>query len=143
MSYEGINLKSNATIALLTNPNPNLTLTLIFTNVALLFRFQYMKTSRSRSHDGTLELITGDISKCTTLIINQSLHSGIFPDKLKFAKVTPIHKKCDSKLITNLSPIYVFPVLSIIFETVICDQLSNYFESNNLLCPQYRFTKIL
>ena len=105
-----------------------------------------MKTSRSRGHDGIsselLKLITGDISKCITLIINQSLHSGIFPDKLKIAKVTPIHKKGDIQLITNFRPISVLPVISKIFETVICDQLSHYLESNNLLCPQrYGFTK--
>ena len=105
-----------------------------------------MKTSRSRGHDGIsselLKLITGDISKCITLIINQSLHSGIFPDKFKIAKVTPIHKKGDIKLITNFRPISVLPVISKIFETVICDQLSHYLESNNLLCPQqYGFTK--
>ena len=105
-----------------------------------------MKTSRSRGHDGIsselLKLITGDISKCITLIINQSLHSGIFPDKLKIAKVTPIHKKGDIKLITNFRPISVLPVISKIFETVICDQLSHYLETNNLLCPQqYGFTK--
>ena len=82
------------------------------------------------------------ISKCITLIINQSLHSGIFPDKLKIAKVTPIHKKGDIKLITNFRPISVLPVISKIFETVICDQLSHYLETNNLLCPQqYGFTK--
>ena len=39
-------------------------------------------------------------------------------------------------------PISVLPVISKIFETVICDQLSHYLESNNLLCPQqYGFTK--
>ena len=63
------------------------------------------KTSRSRGHgrisSELLKLITGDISKCITLIINQSLHSGIFPDNLKIAKVTPIHKKGDIKLVTN------------------------------------------
>ena len=89
-----------------------------------------------------MKLIAGDISKCITLIINQSLHSGIFPDKLKIAKVTPIHKKGDSKLITNYRPISVLPVISKIFETVICDQLNHYFVSNNLLCPQqYGFNK--
>ena len=107
-----------------------------------------MKTSHSRGHDGIsselLKLIADDISKCITLIINQSLHSGIFPDNLKIAKVTPIHKKGDSKLITNYRPISVLPVISKIFETVICDQLDRYFVdlSNNLLCPQqYGFTK--
>ena len=105
-----------------------------------------MKTSHSRGHDGIsselLKLIADDISKCITLIINQSLHSGIFPDKLNIAKVTPIHKKGDNKLITNYRPISVLPVIFKIFETVICDQLDRYFVSNNLLCPQqYDFTK--
>ena len=56
--------------------------------------------------------------------------------------VTPIHKKGDIKLITNFRPISVLPVISKNFETVICDQLSPYLESNNLLCPQqFGFTK--
>ena len=80
--------------------------------------------------------------KCITLIINQSLHSGIFSEKVKIAKVTPIHTKGDSKLITNYRPISVLPVNSKIFETMICDQLNRFFVSNNLLCPQqYGFIK--
>ena len=51
----------------------------------------------SNGHDGIsselLKLISDDISKCITLITNQNLMSGIFPDKLKIAKVTPIYKK--------------------------------------------------
>ena len=119
-----------------------------FDNTKTLRIIKNIKTSHSRGHDGIsselLKLIAGDISKCITLIINQSLHSGIFPDKLKVAKVTPIHKKGDSKLITNYRPISVLPVISKIFETVICDQLNHYFVSNNLLCPQqHGFTKNL
>ena len=56
-----------------------------------------IKTSRSTGHDGIsselLKLINNDISACITLIINQSIKSGIFPDRLKIAKVTPIYKK--------------------------------------------------
>ena len=66
-------------------------------NTETLRIIKNIKTSHSRGHDGIsselLKLIAGDISKCITLIINQSLHSGIFPDKLKIAIVTPIHKK--------------------------------------------------
>ena len=102
-----------------------------------------MKTSRSIGISSELlKLITGDISKCITLIINQSLHSGIFPDKFKIDKVTQIHEKGDIKLITDFRPISVLPVIFKIFETVICNQLSHYLESNNLLCPQQcSFTK--
>ncbi len=40
-----------------------------------------------------------------TLIINQMLNTVIFPDKLKVAKIMPIHKKDDKSLFTNYRPI--------------------------------------
>ena len=85
-----------------------------------------------------LNLITNDISKCITVIINQSITSGIFPNSLKIAKVTPkcIFQKENSKLITNYRPISVLPVISKIFESVIHEQLSEYFIENDLFCPQ-------
>ena len=89
-----------------------------------------------------LKLITNDISKCITVIINQSLTSGIFPNSLKIAKVTSTFKKENSKLITNYRPISVLPVISKIFESVIHEQLSEYFIANDLFCPQqYGFRK--
>ena len=95
-----------------------------------------IKTSRSNGHDGIssefLKLISNDIADSITLIINQSLKSGIFPNQLKIAKVTPIYKKDDKKVITNYRPISVLPVVSKVFETVIHEQLSDYFLSNNL-----------
>ena len=57
--------------------------------------------SHSKGYDGIsnehLKLINKDISKCLTLIINQSLNSGIFADKLKIAKVTPMIRKETNK----------------------------------------------
>ena len=105
-----------------------------------------IKLSSSNSHDGIsselLKLISDDISKCITLIINQSLMSGIFPDKLKIAKVTPIYKKNDKKQVTNYRPISVLPVVSKVIETVIADQLNAYFIENHLFSPQqYGFRK--
>ena len=105
-----------------------------------------IKTSRSTGHDGIsselLKLINNDISACITLIINQSIKSGIFPDGLKIAKVIPIYKKDDKRFIKNYRPISVLPVISKVFETVICDQLCEYFSSKNLLCSQqYGFRK--
>ena len=71
-----------------------------------------------------LKLFNKDISKCLTLIINQSLNSVIFPDKLKIAKVTPIYKKGDKQIISNYRPISVLPVISKFFKTVIHEQIS-------------------
>ena len=96
--------------------------------------------SHSKGYNGIstehLKLINKDISKCLTLIINQFLNPGIFSDKLRIAKVTPIFKKGDKQIITNYKPISVLPVISKIFETVIHEQLSEYFVTNNLFSPQ-------
>jgi hypothetical protein len=51
-----------------------------------------------------------------TIIINQSINTGIFPDKLKTAKVIPIFKKNDNKLLENYRPISLLPSVSKIFE---------------------------
>jgi len=45
-----------------------------------------------------------------TDIYNTSLESGIFPDKLKIAKVIPVHKKGDSRDVSNYTPISLLPV---------------------------------
>ena len=115
-------------------------------NNATIRIIKHTKISTGKGHDGIssefLKLITNDISKCITVIINQSLTSGIFPNSLKIAKVTPIFKKENSKLITSYRPISVLPVISKIFESVIHEQLSEYFIANDLFCPQqYGFRK--
>ena len=105
-----------------------------------------MKMSQSKEHDGIsselIKLINTDISSSITVIINSSLTSGIFPDKPKIAKVSPIFKKVNKKLICNYRPISVLPVISIVFEIVLQEQLTEYFVSNNLFAPQqYDFRK--
>ncbi len=43
------------------------------------------------------------------LIINQMLITGIFPDKLKLAKINTIYKKDDPTNFTNYRPISLLP----------------------------------
>ena len=45
-----------------------------------------------------------------TNIYNTSLESGIFPDKLKIAKVIPLHKKGDTRDVRNYRPIALLSV---------------------------------
>ena len=50
------------------------------------------------------------ILKSLTLIINQIINTGVFPNKLKIAKITPIFKKDDRTLFTNYRPISLLPI---------------------------------
>jgi hypothetical protein len=80
--------------------------------------------------------------KPLTIIINQSLNTGIVPDKIKIGKIIPIHKKGDVHLLENYRPISILPSLSKIFEKIVSDQIKNYFNQNNLIYKsQYGFRK--
>ena len=59
-------------------------------------------------------------------IINQSLCTWIFPDRLKIARVMPLYKKDDPHLVDNYRPISVLPAISKVFERVVFSQLHDY-----------------
>ena len=100
------------------------------------------KTSygRDRLSNTLLKLISPEITPVLTLIINQTLNTGIFPESLKIAKVLPVHKKDANDVFTNYRPISVLSSVSKVFERVIHDQLCQYFIDNNLFFhSQYGF----
>ena len=103
--------------------------------------------NKNRSgHDGIsntlLKTIKNDISQSLTIIINQMLTTGIFPDAFKLSKVIPLFKKGDSCLLVNYRPISLLPTISKVFERVIHDQMYEYFNRFNLLAEQqYGFRK--
>ena len=65
-------------------------------------------------------------------MINQSLCKGIFPDKLKQAKVIPIYKKSDNHVFDNHRPISLLSTVSKIFEKVAFIQVYDYFSAHQL-----------
>ena len=96
-----------------------------------------LENKNSSGHDGIsnklLKLIGHVLCKSLTLIINQMLTSGIFPDAFKTAKIILIHKKGD---LSNYRPISLLPTISKIFERIIYNQLYQYFNDNGLLAEQ-------
>ena len=105
-----------------------------------------LKPKSSSGQDGIssnlLKEINDTIASTITLIINQSLSTGIFPDKLKTAKVVPVYKKEDPHQFGNYRPISLLPAISKIFEKVVFAQVYKYFNDNNLLYKhQYGFRK--
>ena len=89
-----------------------------------------------------LKLLSPAISEKIMIIINQSITTGIFPDKLKIAIVSPIYKQQNLEIhrFNSYRPISLLPVISKVFEKVIYKQTYEYFNKNQLfLNSQYGF----
>ena len=83
-----------------------------------------------------------NITAPLTIIINQMITSGIFPDALKISKVIPLYKKGDELLLSNYRPTALLTSISKIFEKAILTQLTLYLEDNKMIHPhQYGFRK--
>ncbi len=61
-----------------------------------------------------MKTINPAIIEPLTVMINQMLKTGIFPDKLKIAKVIPLYKKEDETSFSNYDPISLLPAISYI-----------------------------
>ena len=69
-------------------------------------------------------------------LCHKSLSTGIFPDKLKIAKVLPFFKTDDKTLLNNYRPISILPCFSKIFERIMYNRVYDHLISNNLLYKQ-------
>ena len=75
-------------------------------------------------------------------IINSSFSSGHFPEKLKIARITPIHKQGDPENASNYRPISSLSYLSKIYERCMTNRLINFFEKFSLFTKsQFGFLK--
>ena len=64
---------------------------------------------------------------------NLSIQTGIFPDELKTASVTPIFKGGENWNLGNYRSIPVLPCFSKIFERIMYNRLYKYLTDNNIL----------
>ena len=101
---------------------------------------EHLKNKSSSGVDGIsnnlIKMTRCELVKPSTKIINQMLHTGIFPEQLKISKVLPLHKANNKMSLTNYRPIALLPSISKIFESVLLEQLTTHFTDNNLLSPQ-------
>ncbi len=82
------------------------------------------------------------ISEPLTQLINLSLTTGVFPDKLKVAKVIPIYKAENRENFSNYRPISLLNNFSKIFERVKYKRLITFVEKYEILyCYQFGFRK--
>ena len=86
------------------------------------------------------KLVKTVVCKPLTLIINQTLTSGIFPDSLKIAKIIPLFKKGDKIILENYLPISILPEISKNVERIMFNQIHNHLSTHNLFYSgQYGF----
>ena len=83
-----------------------------------------------------LKIAAPIIFKPLTHIINLSIATCTFPDKLKEAKITPIYKKGDKSIPSNYRPISILPTLSKIFEKHLASQIRNFLSDFDLLVKE-------
>ena len=82
------------------------------------------------------------ITEPLSIIFNNSLLEGIFPEKMKKAKVVPLHKGKSWHETTNYHPISLLLTLSKILEKVMYTRVYNFLcDTRQLYASQYGFRK--
>ena len=99
--------------------------------------FFALKTNKSPGNDNlhvnVIRKLYHELKIPLMNIFSQSLKKGIFPEKMKIAKVSPIFKKGDKSILSNYRPISVLPCFSKILECIMYNRLYAYVAENNIL----------
>ena len=80
-----------------------------------------------------LKILSPYVSSPISLIINESFQTGVFPTKMKQAKVIPVFKKGCSVTSSNYRPISLLSVFSKITEKLMYKRLYNFLELHEVL----------
>ena len=118
-------------------------------NVEVTTGFRFTRTDESQIIDivnklnsrkkGTSSSIPTDILKKSVHVIasdltiiwnNEIVDNGIFPNKLKLADITPVHKKLEKTLKANYRNVSILPAVSKIFEKLMGRQIGLYMEQH-------------
>ena len=80
-----------------------------------------------------LKLCNEYICNILSLLFNNCVEEGIYPKSLKVARLVPVHKVGNTKLVTNYRPISVLPTLNKIFEKCIYKRFDNFLGHCNII----------
>ena len=96
-----------------------------------------MNSKKSPGYDGVssqiIKKIANEISEPLAHIFNLTFLSGIIPDNLKIALVTPIFKSNEINQFKNYQPISVLSCFSKILEKLMYKRLMKFIEKNKIL----------
>ena len=92
--------------------------------------FLSLKTNKSPGYDdinfNVVKKCFGEINEPLKYLFNLSLENGIFPEKMKIAKVIPLFKNGGPENILNYHPISVLPCFSKELDRVMYNRLYKY-----------------
>ena len=89
-----------------------------------------------------IKIINSDISNHLAAIFNLSFSSGVYPDALKMAIVTPIFKGGSKLEISNYRPVSILPIFSKILGRLMQLRLVKFLEDNKIIYKhQFGFQK--
>ena len=86
-----------------------------------------------------LKISRAHLAPSLTILINKSLHTGVFLSPFQLARVCPVLKKGDPTQAANYRPISLLPVVSKTLERVVHDQLQTYLETRPDILPMQQF----
>ena len=103
-----------------------------------------LKSSTSEEFDNiSMKVIKTTVHEVAVLlahVFNQSFLTGTVPDNTKIAKIVPIFKSGNKKILNNYRPISILPAFSKLLEKLVCNRLVNFLETHDLLHKhQYGF----
>ena len=104
-----------------------------------------LRNDCSSGYDGIpikyLKPVSDYITSPLVHIINNSIKTGIFPEKWKTARVCPIPKVKNPTVAKDFRPVSILPVLSKVFEKIILMQILEHIESSVYNQTQSGFRK--
>ena len=80
-----------------------------------------------------IKMTSDHICVALTSLINNSIETGIFPNKLKIARVIPIFKKGSTENPSNYRPISILNTISKIFERHVANQMHEFMKETNII----------
>ena len=80
-----------------------------------------------------LKLLTTSIYKPLTLLFENCLTSGEFPNLWKRSNIVPVHKKGDKQLTKKPRPVSLLPICGELMEKLMFNSIFNFIDTRNIL----------
>ena len=105
------------------------------TQMEILKLINNLPGKRSSGYDGISNVLLKEIAPLIltplTIIFNQSISQGVFPDCMKLAEITALHKSNDRELCTNYRPISLLNTISKILEKIMYKRVYRFLNTTN------------